>query len=291
MVLDWICHWLVEYGVAGVTLTPSAGLRTARWQQGEDRFHWVYEYLTHAPNCGQLPYILWGSTRGAADSLVSQWDEMIDSVYARLGRPYILEVGAKRYPAVFLFDGEELRRSLDGLRGVARTEAFLRRMAGRFQQLGYAGIGILARSPTAERLLDRVALRREGVLYLSADYAGRQTYTHGDTYAELVRNFSPRRTWDEVLAVPTSTYSKAPHPSRWPQKGSTPSLFGEWLRHARDFIHTNNMPNLILVYNVSEWAEGGPGLIPNMKDRFSYLREGWATAYPSARTSGGSPVR
>ena len=31
------------------------------------------------------------------------------------------------------------------------------------------------------------------------------------------------------------------------------------------------MPRLITCYNVAEWAEGGPGLQPNMQDRFGYL--------------------
>lgn len=45
------------------------------------------------------------------------------------------------------------------------------------------------------------------------------------------------------------------------------------------------MAKILTCYNVSEWAEGGPGLQPNRKDRFGYLdalRE--AVACPEAAT-------
>jgi hypothetical protein len=31
-------------------------------------------------------------------------------------------------------------------------------------------------------------------------------------------------------------------------------------------------PPMVTVYNIGEWAEGGPGLQPNQKDRFGYLQ-------------------
>ena len=31
------------------------------------------------------------------------------------------------------------------------------------------------------------------------------------------------------------------------------------------------LPQVIMCYNMSEWAEGGPGLVPNVRDRFGYL--------------------
>ena len=31
------------------------------------------------------------------------------------------------------------------------------------------------------------------------------------------------------------------------------------------------MKRIITLYNISEWAEGGPGLQPNVQDGFGYL--------------------
>jgi len=36
-------------------------------------------------------------------------------------------------------------------------------------------------------------------------------------------------------------------------------------------IDQHELPRIITCYNVSEWAEGGPALQPNMQDRFGYL--------------------
>ena len=38
-------------------------------------------------------------------------------------------------------------------------------------------------------------------------------------------------------------------------------------------ILTDDLPRMLTVYNVAEWAEGGPGLQPNKKDGFGYLKE------------------
>jgi len=137
--------------------------------------------------------------------------------------------------------------------------------------------------------MDRTRLAAAGVLYYDADYNGRLTHTHGATYGELVANFAPVAKRDEILAVPTATQSKPPHPSHWTEGGQTPELFGRWLRAAIDFVRRHGMPPIVLVYNVSEWAEGGPGLIPNMQDRFAYLRQ--VRAAVEAAGSNGSGAR
>ena len=35
---------------------------------------------------------------------------------------------------------------------------------------------------------------------------------------------------------------------------------------------SNGNPKMLTVYNVGEWAEGGPGLQPNQRDGFGYLQ-------------------
>jgi hypothetical protein len=76
---------------------------------------------------------------------------------------------------------------------------------------------------------------------------------------------------NSVVGVFTSLDSVRPHPSRYDIRGSSPELFGQLLAKAIAHIHRHGLPRMVTIYNVSEWAEGGPGLIPNKQDGFGYL--------------------
>lgn len=52
-------------------------------------------------------------------------------------------------------------------------------------------------------------------------------------------------------------------------QGYYPDKFETFVRKAIE--HVNNGKGFPMIYNVSEWTEGGPGLQPNMKDGFGYL--------------------
>ena len=89
-----------------------------------------------------------------------------------------------------------------------------------------------------------------------------------------------------AISVPTSVWSKPPHYSKWPWKGSTPQLFADWLRSVgRRLVYyqgsgvplATGRPTLFL-YNVAEWLEAGAGLQPNMADGFGYLQQVEAVA-------------
>ncbi len=79
----------------------------------------------------------------------------------------------------------------------------------------------------------------------------------------------------EIVSVPTSKYAVSPHPSTgnayWKATGQTPALFRKWFQRAVDSVMSNETPPIVMLYNVSEWAEGGPGLMPNKQDGFGYL--------------------
>lgn len=80
---------------------------------------------------------------------------------------------------------------------------------------------------------------------------------------------------NEVQAIATSKYAVSAHPSAgttyWKAQNPTPATFGKWVSKAIKACYKDNAPKIIQIYNVSEWAEGGPGLMPNRQDGFGYL--------------------
>lgn len=89
-----------------------------------------------------------------------------------------------------------------------------------------------------------------------------------------------------VIAISTGMYSHTPHPSGWSITGNTPELFAEWAEKAVKYLEKNDrLIPCVTIYNVAEWAEGGPGFQPNVKDGFGYL-EAVAKALGINRTGG-----
>lgn len=119
--------------------------------------------------------------------------------------------------------------------------------------------------------------RRNGILFgCSVAHTASATTTpwEGKTYYTVwtVMDYTKR----VVQCIANSKYAIAPHPTAgnayWKAAGSTPALFEKWLRKAIDYSFLEGSPRMIMVYNVSEWAEGGPGLQPNVTDGFGYLQ-------------------
>ena len=79
----------------------------------------------------------------------------------------------------------------------------------------------------------------------------------------------------EIPGCSTARYAISPHPSdggnTWLAQGTTPALFEKWLRKTVNAAIVNDGPRIVSIYNVAEWAEGGPGLIPNISDGWGYL--------------------
>lgn len=286
IVLDWICYWLNEYGVNAVNLISTEGLNTAKWHSPSDRYFWLYQLFTNVPNFKRLRYVLSAGYSGASKDIARSWNNVVDFY---LERPdfYLVKIGNHVYPLIFCFELERVRGAFDGYGSNApNTLAFYKSIAKRFKLAGYDGVAILGRHANAThykpdgtpiiRDLDQVTLEKNDIYFLRCSYNFEWTSPSVKTYKQLIDNYGfskldPMRRGRTVGNVMTSAVSKSPHPSKWSFVGNSPDLFHRWVVKAIQQIELYDMPRILTVYNVSEWAEGGPGLIPNVKDGFAYL--------------------
>lgn len=273
VVLDWQCYWLREYGVAGVILTGDGDLEG--WEAPTHEAHWAYQLFTNTPNFRGLRYVMTASTPYAASTpevmarVERQWRDLLARTYFVHPNSYSIRRGGKEYPLVFLYEEAGLSGVFDNYNGCAGTLAFYRRMAGLFRERGFGGMALLCRHGLPEQQADFAALEADGVIHLSGSYA--ESHSTGATYGELVANYAPPTDPRSIVNTVTAAHSHTPHPSKWLCSGHRPELFGEELRKAVAHVQTHDMLRIVTCYNVAEWAEGGPGLQPNMQDRFGYL--------------------
>ncbi len=270
-VLDWQCYWLRQYGVKAVAIVDGT-VDTGTWADAGDKSHWVYQLFNNVPNFKALEYLMYAETSGTSSNIQTAWARMIDDIYARYENAYAVEIGGKSYAAVYVFEGETLAYKWSGSNALNSSFAsFLKAMATRMRKTGrgYDGIAVLARHNWKMTEAERADLEAAGVYNFTSFYS--ETNSSGNTYGDLVDNWNPPTTRRMIIGVPTSQKSSA-HPSNWNYPGTTPKLFERWLAKAVTFAQGNDLPRIVTLYNVSEWAEGGPGLQPNMKDGFGYLQ-------------------
>jgi hypothetical protein len=269
--LDWHCHWLASAGVRAVNL-GTAVFTSAGWESPAHPNHWMHQLFTAVPNFGSLGFVLGLAFAGPPAAIEAQLGELVEA-YAEHRAGHTLVVEGETLATVFCWDLESLRRAFDGPRGGTRTREHLRTLAGRFRAIGYDGVALLARNAGRIHARPHSGLRRDGLLLLAADYESRYgsdaSYDH--SYARYASTVRFPTDPDRVLNVVTAAESVHPHPSRWTLRGSTPALFEQVLRRAVAVARTGEVPPLVTVYNVSEWAEGGPGLLPQRRDGFGYL--------------------
>lgn len=279
-VLDWQCYWLAEYGVKGVILcwgSKHPAQTLAQWDHPASPAYWIHQLFNRVPNFKRLKYVMWAPTpwlSGTAENRANVeqgWRYLIDTVYRRYDNCYILRIGKRRYPVLYLWEEGALRGLFDNYRGAKETHAFYVRMAERFRQAGFDGMALFARHPYMPDPSETKRLEQAGVLHYRAYYSNPLSRDAG-TYAKLVDTFCPPTDPSTVINVVTAHQSHTPHPSRWKCPGSTPVLFRRLLQKAVRHVCGNPMPRVVTCYNVAEWAEGGPGLQPNMRDRFGYLQ-------------------
>jgi len=119
-------------------------------------------------------------------------------------------------------------------------------------------------------------MEKDGVLRYETSYTPNYTitdYTGRYTYRDLVERFNPPVNSSVVISVATALHTKPPHQSNWKLPGNTPELFSTYLKKAISHLKAHpEMPQVLMCYNVSEWSEGGPGLVPTVGDGFGYLR-------------------
>ena len=92
------------------------------------------------------------------------------------------------------------------------------------------------------------------------------------TYAQVVDSFNPPSNPYVIQSIANSIDTQTPHESDWKCPGANPADFQRWINKCVGHLDANpNMKRIITLYNISEWAEGGPGLQPNVQDGFGYL--------------------
>lgn len=282
VVLDWICYWLREAGVKGVLLSGRGTLQnTTSWTSPNELTYWMYQLFNNTPNfkgLSYVPQIASGGTLADSDALNLNLQTNVLPVYDNY---YITNINGKNYGTIWSFDLAILRTSVYG--GTTAFETMLSGWATFFRNRGLDGVCVLGRNSTfytADTTTARInkdRLANLGVQVFQVDYGNFTGVTAGtDPYPTLVDNF-----YDDYQAV---KYSRIPnvmtgrqshgayHPSGWVNTGTTPELFAVAAQQAAQMAVANDtIPNIMTVYNVSEWGEGGPALQPTVGNGFGYL--------------------
>lgn len=271
-VLGWIAHWLATGGVRAVAFTDTAGFTTDVWDRSSSS--WVVEYFDNTPNAAALDYVLPIGTKGDPAEIRRRAAQLVEFYASRPGAYVERRIDGQRYAVVNAWDLEMLRGSFDSYNGSKRTEAFLVGLASWFRSTGkFDGVTVLGRNGGVLASSAATRLRDQHVNVHFATYEGKYASSATD-YPSYVAStdydaIASRR--NTVLGVFTSLDTAYPHPSKYAITGATPELFARQVRAAREAIVRNDLPRMLTVYNVSEWAEGGPGLVPNAQDGFGYL--------------------
>ena len=283
VVLDWQSYWLSKYGVNSTVLL-AGGLD--EWENEESYDHWLYELFHNAPNFRHLRYVITGSSRFLMDddaetvgrAVKAQWRAILNKIYCHFDNYYTVERDGKRYPVVSIWEEIGLPTIFDPEGGCANTENAYRELAADFRKAGFDGVAIMCRNPIAGLNEPEVAasLAEDGLIRIPCTYVANyisDRYLSGEmTYPQVVDSFTPDPEDQTVIGLATSINTHTPHPSGWVCPGNTPAEFGRWVSSAVEFLeqHPERL-QLITCYNLSEWAEGGSGLQPNVQDGFGYL--------------------
>lgn len=274
-VLDWQSYWLVKYGIKGTILTGI--INKDNFYEPTGRMYWTNLLLNKVKNFKKLKYVLWfdGDHNVSKEKANAQQDFIIDHIVAKHPNIYTYNINEKEYPVFFIWDMEGFRGTYDNYQGSVVSEKRMVYLSKRMKKLGYDGICIVGRNLIISK--DSYSEQQINNLKLKDIYLFRGTYSnlYGGNYNNSYKEYAEKANFpsegNNVVNVMTSAESQYPHPSDWKLKGSTPKLFRQALERAVSDVKENNVPKFLTIYNVSEWAEGGPGLQPNKRDRFGYL--------------------
>lgn len=266
--LDWILYWL---GNAGVNVLSLVGeIDTTNWNNPSNINYWKYVLLNECKNINCFKIVPWFFTKYGAtvetyqekkslfQNFVENYSDMI----------YSYTINGKTYGCIYTWETEAIRGTFDGFSSgsTSNSKLFLKSIADIFKNNGFDGVIILARNGGTLATLNDTYIDDGYVLY-KADYIN----TYGNsTYQEYAESDVVLDQY-KVADVFTSGVSSAAHPSKYNCVGSTPELFSKRLNKVIDAIEKYKAPRMLTIYNVSEWAEGGAGLIPNVFDGFGYL--------------------
>jgi len=282
VVLDWICYWLREAGVKGILLSGRGTLQdTASWSSSNQQNYWMYQLFNNTPNFKGLSYVVniaSGGTLADSDALNANLQTNILPVYDNY---HITNINGKNYGTIWSFDLAVLRTGVYG--GTAAFETMLSGWATFFRNRGLDGVCVLGRNSgnytadTTAAKINKARLADLGVQVFQVDYGAFTGVTAGtDPYPTLVDNFYSGYQAVKYSRVPNIMTGRqshgAYHPSGWVNTGTTPELFAVAAQQAAQMAVANEtIPNIVTVYNVSEWGEGGPALQPTVGNGFGYL--------------------
>lgn len=286
-VLDWQCYWMLEAGVTGVSLQPRGTLSelTTGWSIASNVNHWIYQLLTNVPNFGALRYSLWANsstTGGGVEADKAEIEGSIDavlSVYTDFPTANYITKDGLRYALISVYEIGHWRGTYDGYSGDVNLIAMLSAKAAAFQAAGWGGIAIMGRNNSSS-LVGNALLEAAGVLMYSTSYVDvyNSAFNGGAAatdYEDLAIGADVRTGTlaykHSIAGVRSSAKSHSGHPSGWNWPGSTPALFKTMCENVLQRMEINKSPRIMTVYNVSEWAEAGPSLQPNMRDGKGYL--------------------
>lgn len=273
--LDWICYWLVKYGCTGTILTESRGFDKTTWNNPSSTSYWVYQLLNHVKNFKSLKYVLSvAHSNGMTQAQIETQNDQVVETYDDFPHCFTYNENGKRYAAVFCWDLESLRGTIDNYNGLSNTKTYLKNFAAKMQNIGYDGVYFMARNYSSlwDSVLDELV--EAGVILDNAGYEtryGNDTTVYQNQYSNYANSCVFPTSSNQVINVVTSAKTQSPHSSNWNLPGSTPDLFKNLMDRAVKHVLKHNLRKIITVYNVSEWAEGGAGLIPNQQDLFGYL--------------------
>lgn len=273
-VLGWITHWLAQAGVDVLSLVDANGFDPENWDDPAAGSHWMQQLFTAVPNSAAFEYMLWLPSRGTPTEIARKERALVEQYRDHPGA-YTYEHDGQTLAAVGIWDLEALRGTFDEYQGAAATVDHLGDLADRFRAVGYDGVAIFARNAgLLSTAAEATPLADEGVLVLDSTYEGvyRADGTPSPaTYGDYVAAPPFPTAANSVIGVATSLDSAYPHPSGYRLPGTSPELFAQLVEKATTHIDENGLPRVLTVYNVSEWAEGGVGLVPTVAHGFGYL--------------------
>ena len=273
VVLDWQCYWLKNHGINQAALTNS-GVNS----DPTSKDYWVYQLLNNTPNAQNMDFALWVASTKYDQTYAdykSNWWKTFNEFYFNdnyKDQVYCYEENGKRYPVIWVWDESSIGHSLDkdNPSTLPNTIALYKEVAQAFQEKGYDGVCIMARTACMKSNF-LPTLAAAGVKWFGISYPCNATEKKS-TYEGRVNSFAALSDINTLYGVATGMESHTPHPSNWTYTGTTPALFETWLKKAVNATLSNsNRAKIVTCYNVSEWAEGGPGLQPTVGNGFGYL--------------------
>lgn len=286
--LDWQCYWMRMAGVNTVSLLGCGG---ASWEEPFDGSHWIYQLTHNVPNFKYMKYMAMFPDHGTPEQMYAGWDSIIDQMYFRFNNFYTININGQEYPVLNIWDEKFIPAMLDdegvyetdpwgariyepGTSQFTKTQALFVHAAKRFQEKGYPGVCIWSRqrikgfdTPEIVKALEEQGVYRMEMYYEACYINGPRT-----NYAEMVDSYEPGPRTDDILNVTTGMHTHSPHPSNWQCPGHNPADFKRWIEKSLDaFEKYPERRRIITCYNIAEWAEGGPGLQPNVADGFGWL--------------------